>query len=934
MEELKNLAKRMRADWDRRISHDYRFWMSDGWSSDEVMWQSGERDLAIICRDIKDPQNKQFLELGCGVGRLLRAAAQKFQSVTGVDVSEQAVKKASELLESFKNVTAVCGNGIDLNPTPAGSIDVLISFAALTSMPTDVIAAYLRDMQRVLTADGVVRLQVYLGSEQPVQQNDTLHVRCYQRDNFIKAANLAGFNVEWIEELKLPFEVSFKELGIEAMIVSLRKSGQPAADIREISRALLPDGEQNGTEIVDGAMLEYWMSVNYAKELMDQGDLSKARETLEYATRFTENASIDLRDTLDQLVKELSDKTKAASSGNSPEAPGFNAELYAGNLAALEKRFPDVYQMIQTMPAGLELQSEIKLEKTEQGQVVWYRGTCQDHQTKPISAAEKWVRQIMQEQRIKDTGKIFVYGMGSGYHVEELLKVAQQKILVIEPCLPVFMAALGARDLRPLFDRISHLSVGTSAPGGEFTSDSELAVRPQAQAFNSAFYQEVRSKFYSARGFATLKPRIAVLGPLYGGTLPIMGYSTLALTLMGQRVRQIDMSGFMGGYNQFEQMLQNDGLKAVATARYVEMLSSTVLASAEEKPIDILICMAQAPISVEALTELRKRGVVTVLWFVEDYLRFTSWQLLAPYYDFIFTIQRDGCIQAIKQAGCEEVHYLPTACDPMVHSPVSLTPEERARWGAPISFVGAGYHNRQQMFASMANLPFKIWGTEWPECRPFDKLVQEKGRRLTPEEYIKIFNSTDININLHSSTERDGVDPNGDFLNPRVFELAACGAFQLTDPRSLLGEVFTPGKDIVTFTDVEDLKEKINYYSAHVEERKRIAEAGRRTVLEKHTYQHRYYDMLSIIYSRCFERLKARQDAEPWSKIIRSSEKFPSLKERCQLAFNRGEQPTLDALISDIVTGQGSLNDDEMKLLFLYHVSKQIIRMKREESGA
>ena len=147
-----------------------------------------------------------------------------------------------------------------------------------------------------------------------------------------------------------------------------------------------------------------------------------------------------------------------------------------------------------------------------------------------------------------------------------------------------------------------------------------------------------------------------------------------------------------------------------------------------------------------------------MLWFVEDYQRFKTWEVLAPYYDYIFTIQRGACLEAIRAAGCPEVHYLPTAFDPFVHGPLELSPEEQARWGSEISFVGAGYHNRQQMFASLANLPFKIWGTEWPECRPFDRLVQEKGRRLAPEEYIKIFNGTKINLNLHSSTERDGVE--------------------------------------------------------------------------------------------------------------------------------------------------------------------------------
>jgi spore maturation protein CgeB len=365
----------------------------------------------------------------------------------------------------------------------------------------------------------------------------------------------------------------------------------------------------------------------------------------------------------------------------------------------------------------------------------------------------------------------------------------------------------------------------------------------------------------------------------------------------------------------------------------MEMLSVTLLEAFSEKPIDILICMAQAPISPRILTELRKRGVITVLWFVEDYLRFTYWQQMAPFYDFIFTIQKGECIEKIRAAGAGEVHYLPTACDPHFHTPLKLSADERAKWGSPISFVGAGYHNRQQMFASLAYEPFKIWGSEWPLCKPFDRLVQEQSRRIAPEEYIKIFNSTDVNLNLHSSTERDGVDPFGDFLNPRTFELAACSAFQLVDERSLLSEAFDIGKEMITFRNAADLKEKIHYYLKHPEERAAIAEKARARVLKDHTYDQRLEQMLSIIYASKYEQLRAKEDSSPWSTMIARAAPYQELHERCQRAFDRGEEPILDALISDIVTGNGKLTETEQKLLFMFHVRKQIIRMTREESG-
>jgi spore maturation protein CgeB len=402
---------------------------------------------------------------------------------------------------------------------------------------------------------------------------------------------------------------------------------------------------------------------------------------------------------------------------------------------------------------------------------------------------------------------------------------------------------------------------------------------------------------------------------------------------MGQRVRGVDVSGFNDGYMILDRFVKNDLRQGMMRGQYVEFVSQVLLETFHEKPVDILICMAQAPISAKALMELRSRGVITVLWFVEDYLRFTYWREMAKHYDFVFTIQKGECIEKMKAAGAGEVHYLPTACDPSFHQPLRLSEEDKERWGSPISFVGAGYHNRVQAFAGLANYPFKIWGSEWPAAKPFDRLVQEDSRRVKPEEYVKIFNATDININLHSSSERDGVDPSGDFVNPRTFELAACGAFQLCDERSLLPELFEVGDEIITFSTLEEMREQIEYYLAHPEERNAVCERARARILRDHSYERRLEQMLSIVYATKYDTLRQRESISPWSEMIRRADHDPELKERCIKAMDRGEEPALDALIADIVTGQGKLTETEQKLLFMHHVKSQIVRMRSEESG-
>jgi spore maturation protein CgeB len=299
----------------------------------------------------------------------------------------------------------------------------------------------------------------------------------------------------------------------------------------------------------------------------------------------------------------------------------------------------------------------------------------------------------------------------------------------------------------------------------------------------------------------------------------------------------------------------------------------------------------------------------------------------------MFLIQRDGYPERVQAAGAGSAIYLPTGCDPLVHCPLGLTDEEKQRWGSDISFVGAGYNNRQQVFATLAQRDFKIWGTEWPQMMPFSRLVQEKGRRVDPSEYVKIFNASAINLNLHSSMERDGVEPNGDFVNPRTFELAAAGAFQLVDERTLLPEKFEIGNEMITFANRVELEQKIDYYLAHPEERKAIAERSRKRALTEHTYVHRVQEMLSHIYSERYDQLKSRLQRGPWQETLRAAEPYPELASRFKRVFERGDEPKLDSLVADIQLGKGSLTETEQKLLFLHHVKKQIVYINELRAG-
>jgi len=86
-----------------------------------------------------------------------------------------------------------------------------------------------------------------------------------------------------------------------------------------------------------------------------------------------------------------------------------------------------------------------------------------------------------------------------------------------------------------------------------------------------------------------------------------------------------------------------------------------------------------------------------------------------------------------------------------------------------------------------------------------------------------------------------------DDLNMRLFESMATGSFLLTNWLPTLGDLFEDGKHLVTYKTLDEMEEKIKYYLSHDEEREKIAQAGQKEVLEKHTYSHRIQTIFNVI---------------------------------------------------------------------------------------
>ncbi|MDD3051281.1 MAG: glycosyltransferase, partial [Candidatus Cloacimonetes bacterium] len=311
----------------------------------------------------------------------------------------------------------------------------------------------------------------------------------------------------------------------------------------------------------------------------------------------------------------------------------------------------------------------------------------------------------------------------------------------------------------------------------------------------------------------------------------------------------------------------------------------------------------------------RKLEIKTAFWFVEDYRRFQYWKEYAPLFDLFLTIQRGDFFRELSMIGCQEPYYLPMAASKNVHKPLHLD-DGLNKYAADISFMGEGYPNRHNLFMQLLDYDFKLWGTGWENNQAFSGILQKNGERVSIDETVKIYNATKININLHSSMNPDLFEAVSDFINPRTFEIMACGAFQLVDRRDALLEFFIEDEEIVTFSSIQELREKINYYLKNEEERKRIAQNAQRKVLGMHTYQHRLTEIINLTLDRNPElKLKIEHEANEIKEILNKIDD-PELTEFIQ-SLPVNEQNSLSLITEKIRTRHGEMKKYEAYLLCL-----------------
>lgn len=279
-----------------------------------------------------------------------------------------------------------------------------------------------------------------------------------------------------------------------------------------------------------------------------------------------------------------------------------------------------------------------------------------------------------------------------------------------------------------------------------------------------------------------------------------------------------------------------------------------------EKPDVMFAVLRHRSVSRRVVREIsRSTDTTTVNWYCDDHWQFpTASRYWTPAFNHVVTTA-GSMLPHYLRSGWSHVILSQWAVDERVFRP---TPGEPI---CDVSFVGQPYGERAPMIEALrrAGIDVKTFGQGWPEGRVSQaRMVELFGRSRISLNFTRSSHALPSRLErlrhtpaYHRLSQSPGVwrvartlDGMGSVPAPadrplqvkgRVFEVPACGGFLLTQHAEDLPAYLTPGREVQTFANVDELIDRCRYYLKHDDVRDRIAQRGHHRTLEEHTWPRR-----------------------------------------------------------------------------------------------
>jgi len=189
-------------------------------------------------------------------------------------------------------------------------------------------------------------------------------------------------------------------------------------------------------------------------------------------------------------------------------------------------------------------------------------------------------------------------------------------------------------------------------------------------------------------------------------------------------------------------------------------------------------------------------------------------------YDLNFAISKNAYRLLLKNKVCDKTEILPFSVDTNIYKCLNLKKEDIVL--AAFTSRKDIYPNRTKARQVLKNAGFRLMS-----------------KRVVQRNLIRWINRSKITLTSNNIFRS---------LSLRYTETLACGGFLLAnEPEDLELLGFKDGVHLVIYKDMNDLKDKVEYYMKHNKERKKIETQGMKFVRKNHSCKVRVKQMTKII---------------------------------------------------------------------------------------
>ncbi|MBA9078832.1 CgeB family protein [Rufibacter quisquiliarum] len=324
--------------------------------------------------------------------------------------------------------------------------------------------------------------------------------------------------------------------------------------------------------------------------------------------------------------------------------------------------------------------------------------------------------------------------------------------------------------------------------------------------------------------------RILLSIPGHTRTIPMGRFTEKALQQLGHEVHVFNHER----NGQVERVREKISFK-----RFKAYKNQQVLDLAETIKPDLFFTIYGFNHDAATLEKLKQKGIMTVCWWLNDPFDLGYKHIPAHLYDHFFSNSKgtQGVYHHYQVKNC---HYLPVGIDPEVHKP-GASGEKKY----DIVFAGDWHPIREKALTQLVTqFQFALagpWKRKIDKDSPLRPYFVNMGY-FTPTEMAAFFSQAHIVFNLHTWFGRWSYG-----VNPRLFEASGCRAFQISDRKEEIQDLYEPGKEIVLYDRLEEIPELLTHYLARPEECDAIAANAYTRTLQQHTYMHRMQELLEVI---------------------------------------------------------------------------------------